>query len=107
MASENIINVTDSDFEDKVLHSDRPVLVDFWAEWCAPCKSIEPYLSELATQYKDKVIFAKVDIDQNRVSASQYEIRSMPTFIMFKNGEQTNLLTGVSPIKIKELVDKV
>ena len=107
MASENIINVTDSDFEDKVLQSDRPVLVDFWAEWCAPCKSIEPYLAELADQYKDKIKIAKLDIDRNRVCASQYDIRSMPTFIMFKNGQQTNLLTGVSPGRIKEMVDKV
>ncbi len=106
MASENIINVTDSDFEDIVLNSEQPVLVDFSADWCAPCKTIEPYLSELANEYKGKVTFAKIDIDKNQAYASTYGVRSMPTFIMFKGGQQTNLLTGVNPMRIKELVEK-
>lgn len=106
MTNNTINNVTDYDFEDKVLHSEQPVLVDFWAEWCAPCRSIEPYLSELASEYEGKVTFVKIDVDKNHAYASAYGVKNMPTFILFKDGQQTNLLTGLSLTKIKELVER-
>ena len=107
MENANVLEVTDSNFEEIVLKSQNPVLVDFSAEWCGPCKTIEPFISELANKYKDKVTFVKIDTDKNHACASTYGIRSMPTFIMFKNGEQTDFLTGAHPNKIKEMVEKI
>ncbi len=105
MEAENIIVVTDSDFEETVLNNQNPVLVDFWAEWCGPCKAIEPFLNELAVEYKGKISIAKVDTDKNPNYASTYGVRSMPTFIMFKDGQQTDLLVGANPNKIKEMLE--
>ncbi len=107
MTSENVIQVTDADFEEKVLKSDQPVLVDFWAEWCSPCKTIEPYFHELANEYGDKIRFARLDTGKNPSYAAQYGVRSMPTFIMFKNGQQAGLQIGANPNKIKQMVVNV
>jgi thioredoxin 1 len=81
-------------FENEVLKSDRPVLVDFWAEWCVPCKSIAPVIEELAKEYKGKVIFAKVDVERNPQVAAFLGIRSIPTMIMFSRGEEMERLVG-------------
>ena len=83
----SILNVGDKDFKEKILDADRPVLCDFWAEWCGPCKQISPILSELAEEYKDKILVAKVNIDDNPEIPSNYGIMSIPTLILFKNGE--------------------
>lgn len=82
----NLVHVTDDSFETQVLKADRPVLVDFWAEWCGPCKMIAPILDQLAVEYDGRVQIAKVDVDQCQSTAMKYGIRSIPTLMLFKNG---------------------
>ena len=82
----NVVHVTDDTFETQVLKADRPVLVDFWAEWCGPCKMIAPILEQVATEYQGRVQVAKVDVDQCQSTAMKYGIRSIPTLMLFKNG---------------------
>ena len=85
--SNSIIHVTDASFEQDVLKAARPVLLDFWAEWCGPCKMIAPILDELAAEYKDKVRIAKLNIDENPQTPPKFGIRGIPTLILFKNGQ--------------------
>jgi len=84
--SENIIAVSDSSFEDQVLKSDKPVVVDYWAEWCGPCKMIAPILDEIADEYADRVTVAKLNIDENQETPQKYAVRGIPTLMIFKNG---------------------
>ncbi len=84
--SENILHISDADFEERVLKSDKPVLVDYWAEWCGPCKMIAPILEELSADYGDKVQIAKLNIDENPETPPKYGIRGIPTLMLFKNG---------------------
>ena len=85
--SDNIQHVTDASFETEVLGADRPVLVDYWAEWCGPCKMVAPILEEIADEYADKIKVCKLDIDSNQQTPPKYGIRGIPTLMLFKNGE--------------------
>ena len=91
----SIIEVKDTSFQKQVLDSDTPVLCDFWAEWCGPCKQISPILSELAEEYKEKILIAKVNIDENPEVPSNYGIMSIPTLILFKNGKSVSSQIGL------------
>jgi thioredoxin 1 len=84
--SDRIVHITDDTFETEVLNSERPVLVDYWAEWCGPCKMIAPILSEVADEYADTLKIAKLNIDENPATPPKYGIRGIPTLILFRNG---------------------
>ncbi|MEV4640229.1 MULTISPECIES: thioredoxin [Micromonosporaceae] len=89
--------VTDATFASDVLQSDKVVLVDFWAEWCAPCKKVDPLLAEIATEMGDKVEIVKVNIDENPETARAYRVMSVPTLTLFKGGEPVNSVAGAKP----------
>lgn len=93
----SIINATTASFNQDVLQSDKPVLVDFWAAWCGPCKAIAPILEDLDAEYGDKFQIVKVDVDENQEIAAQFGIRSIPTLFVFKNGEKVETLVGSRP----------
>lgn len=99
-------HINDSEFDEKVLKSSTPVLVDFWAEWCGPCRQIAPALDELAASYGGKVTIAKVNIDKNPETPQKYGVRGIPTLILFKNGQAVSTKVGALPkSKIAEWID--
>jgi thioredoxin 1 len=105
--SEHVAHVTDDQFEDHVLKSEGPVLVDFWAEWCGPCKMIGPIVDELASSYDGKVKVVKVNIDQNPQTPRQYAVRGIPTLMMFKDGKVHSTQVGaVGKAQLTQFVDK-
>lgn len=89
--------VTDKDFEEKVLKATQPVLVDFWAEWCIPCKMISPIVEELSHEYDGKMVFYKLDVDSSPNTALKYNVRSIPTLLIFKNGRAVDQIVGAVP----------
>jgi thioredoxin 1 len=91
------VAVTDSEFQELVLKSKTPVLVDFWADWCAPCKMIAPIVEELAEEYDGQIVFAKVDVDSSPLTAAEYGIRSIPTLLVFKDGSPVDQVVGAVP----------
>ncbi len=108
MASPNTFEVTDANFEAEVAKSSTPVLVDFWATWCGPCRTIAPHLDAIATAYAGKLRVGKCDIDHNPGVPTQFEIRSVPTLLLFKNGQVAGQLVGAVPrARIEDLVNKV
>jgi thioredoxin 1 len=105
--SDKIVHVSDSDFEQVVLKADGPVLVDYWAEWCGPCKMIEPILHELADEYAGKLTVAKVNIDENQQVTARYKIRGIPTLMIFENGEhQATKVGALTKSALKSFVDE-
>jgi thioredoxin 1 len=107
MASNDIVVLQDATFDKEVLKSDVPVLVDFWAVWCGPCKAIAPTVDELATQYKGKVKVAKMDVDEHQQVPQQYGIRSIPTLLVFKGGRVVDTIVGAVPkAKLEESLKK-
>jgi thioredoxin 1 len=99
------VNLTDANFDEIVLNADKPVIVDFWAEWCGPCRVIGPIVNEIAEDYHDKVIVGKLDVDNNHAIALKYGIRNIPTVLFFKNGQVADKQVGVVPKS--NLVNKV
>jgi thioredoxin 1 len=105
--SEHITQITDATFEEEVLKSDTPVLVDYWAEWCGPCKAIAPVLEDLASGYAGKVKIVKMNIDENPNTPPKYGIRSIPTLMLFKNGSvESTKLGALSKAQLTEFLDQ-
>jgi thioredoxin 1 len=101
-----IVHITDESFESEVLNASTPVLVDFWAEWCGPCKMIAPILDQIADEYKDKLRVAKLDVDSNQSTAMRYNVRSIPTLMLFKGGAvQAQHIGMLSKLQLSKLLD--
>ncbi|EAT16914.1 thioredoxin TrxA [Desulfuromonas acetoxidans] len=107
MANDNVVQFTDDNFDAEVLKADQPVLVDFWATWCAPCKAIAPVIDELANQFSGQVKIGKVNVDENPNTPGQYGVRGIPTLVLFKNGEVVDQLVGAIPKnQLEEFINK-
>ncbi len=106
--SDNVLIITDTSFDTEVLKSEKPVLVDFWAPWCGPCKAVGPIIDELAAAFGDKIKFAKCNVDDNPLTPGKYGIRSIPTIIFFKNGSIAEQVIGAVPkTKLEDTIKKV
>lgn len=97
MASDKVVQLSDDGFEEQVLKSAQPVLVDFWASWCAPCKAISPVIDGLADEYAGKVTIAKLNVDENPATPGKYGVRGIPTLILFKDGQVVDQVVGAVP----------
>jgi thioredoxin 1 len=107
MASNSILEVNDSNFDQDVLKSDKPVLIDFWAAWCGPCRALAPIVDELATAYEGKVKVAKMDVDRNSATPMRYGVRGIPTLLVFKGGQVKEQIVGYVPKEqIQKAIDK-
>ncbi|GGI91670.1 thioredoxin [Shewanella hanedai] len=104
--SDKIVHLSDDSFENDVINSTLPVVVDFWAEWCGPCKMIAPILDDVAEEYAGKVTIAKMNVDSNSISPAKYGVRGIPTLLIFKNGELASTKVGaLSKTQLKEFID--
>lgn len=104
----NVLEITDANFEEEVANSSTPVLVDFWAEWCGPCRMLAPTIEELSEEYKDKIKVGKLDTDNNRDTAIKFGISAIPTVILFNNGEVAQKLVGLTAKKdLKAAMDSL
>ncbi len=107
MASNSIVEVNDSNFDQDVLKSDKPVLIDFWAAWCGPCRALAPIVDELAEAYQGKVKVAKMDVDRNSATPMRYGVRGIPTLLVFKGGQVKEQIVGyVAKEQIQKALDK-
>ncbi len=107
MAAENVQTFTDGNFEDTVLKAGGPVLVDFWAEWCGPCKRLGPTIDQLASDYAGKVTIGKLNVDDNPNTAFKFQIRGIPAVLLFKNGQVVETVVGLAPKEdFKRAIDK-
>ena len=105
--SDTVLHATDADFDSQVLASDQPVLVDFWAPWCGPCKMIAPALDQLAGEYAGKAKIVKVDVDQNQATALKYHVRSIPMLLLFKGGQVHDSIIGMVPeARLAQMIEK-
>lgn len=105
--SGKIVTVSDAEFESSVLQGDKPSLIDFWAEWCQPCKMLAPTVEEIAGEYEDKIMVGKLNVDDNPATATKYGIRGIPTLLLFKGGHVVQQLVGVkSKAEIKKIIDE-
>lgn len=105
--SAGIVEVTDGEFETQVLKHSQPTLVDFWAEWCAPCRALAPVVEEIATDYSGRLQVAKMNIEEHPATPGKYAVQAIPTLLLFKNGEVVDQLVGlVSRSKLSEMIDK-
>ena len=106
--AETILEIEDGNFEEEVLKSDKPVLVDFWAPWCGPCKAMTPIIEELAAEFEGKVKIAKCNVDDNPVTPGKFEVKAIPTLIFFKDGNVTDQITGmVTKAKIEDAINNM
>ncbi len=104
--SDSVLHVSDADFNDKVLNASSPVLVDYWAEWCGPCKMIAPVLDEIAQEYEGKLVVAKINIDENPETPQHYGVRGIPTLMLYKDGEvEATKVGALSKSQLKEFID--
>lgn len=105
----SVLNIVDAkDFSERILKTDKPVLVDFWAPWCGPCKMVAPELDAVASEYEDKAVVVKVNVDEQQQLAGQYNVMGIPTLLLFKNGEEVDRLVGYRPRKdLMNAIDKV
>jgi thioredoxin 1 len=103
MASEAILEITDANFDQTVLKSDRPVMIDFWAAWCGPCRALAPIVDEVAKEYSDKIVVGKMDVDKNPATTQRFGVRSIPTLLVFKGGQVREQIVGYAP---KDRIEK-